>query len=84
MTSRSYSHKDFLQSYEFLLHPLEDFTLNRTPASHAPQHPREWGQEKDGFDFWKDFQKTFGSNLPKGDGESVSSVAIFIREDQAN
>lgn len=72
MTFRSYSRKDFLLDSEFPLHPVEDFTLNGTPASLAPGHPQEWGQEQDGFDFWRDFERNFGN----GDGESVSTTAM--------
>ncbi|KAF2439500.1 YVTN repeat-like/Quino protein amine dehydrogenase [Karstenula rhodostoma CBS 690.94] len=82
MATRSHTQKDFLLGYEFPLHPLQDFALNGTLASHAPEHPKEWGQEKDGFDFWKDFEQHFGSKSPKGDGESVHrSIAAAVSPD---
>ncbi|KAL5373252.1 hypothetical protein DPSP01_012883 [Paraphaeosphaeria sporulosa] len=66
-----YTQKDFLHSYEFPLRPVQDFTLNGTPASHAPEHPQEWGQEKDGFDYWKDFEQHFGRKSSQRFGETV-------------
>lgn len=45
------SRKDFLQSYDFPLHPAQDFVLDGRSAVYAPDHPREWGSEEDGFDF---------------------------------
>ncbi|KAL1610101.1 hypothetical protein SLS60_001766 [Paraconiothyrium brasiliense] len=69
MAVRGYSRKDFLQGYEFPLHPSQDFTFNGIPASHAPEHPQEWGQEKDVFDFWGDIVRNVGARSPKADGE---------------
>ena len=45
------SRKEFLQSYDFPLHPAQDFASNGRSAVYAADHPREWGAEEDGFDF---------------------------------
>jgi hypothetical protein len=79
MTTRSYTQKDFLQNYEFPLHPSQDFTLNGIASLDAPGHPLEWGLEKDGFDFWGDIEQNFGNKSPERHGDMVSLPTKFIR-----
>jgi hypothetical protein len=52
--------------------------LNGIAASHAPNHPQEWGLEKDGFDFWEDIEQNFSSKSTKRNGEKVSLPANVI------
>ncbi|KAJ4299095.1 hypothetical protein N0V90_004339 [Kalmusia sp. IMI 367209] len=55
------SRKVFLREYNFPLRPAEDFTFYGNPASYAPNHPQEWGHERDGFNFLEDITRKFSA-----------------------
>lgn len=71
MPIRTYTPRNFLQSYELSLYHEQDFASAGVPASYAPGHPKEWGQEMDGFDFWDDVERHFGAKSGKSNGDKV-------------
>lgn len=67
----NFSRKDFLRSYDFPLHPAQDFCAEGVCVSYAPGHPRAWGGEEDGFDFLKDIKAHFSDEPLSGGREKV-------------
>lgn len=60
-TMTCYSRNDFIDEWDFPIHPLHDFELNGESAYYAPGHPRQWGDET----HWLDFRKALRDGQPE-------------------
>lgn len=76
----TYARKDFLRNYEFPLHPAQDFAVDGISASYVLEHPRQWGAEREAFDFLRDLRSGNFDNKTANDGdEGVKRVSSFPR-----